>query len=206
MKSDVLLMRVICGSAVVSCKLMCISSLSAAAEPASEAAVRDAASSDSSERKCCDGELEEEEALRSGGKAGCCSLEEMEMASEEEEGGASVEEEFGASGCAAGLFREAVAGVIWSAGVVEGAIMKPGSLPCTTLPSPASLPCQPLHTGFTQSFLKRAVIHPFVSSYSILLLQASFSPSSKLQAPSSMLSIRCLPQGSYICSPECLPA
>lgn len=77
----------------------------------------------------------------------------MEVALEEEGGGADVEGEFGTCELAAGLSREAVAGVVGSAVVVEGAIMKPGSLPCTALPSPASLPCHPLHTGFTQSFM-----------------------------------------------------
>ena len=38
-KSAMLLMRVMGGSKVVSCRLMCISSLSAAAEPASEPAI-----------------------------------------------------------------------------------------------------------------------------------------------------------------------
>ena len=87
----------------------------------------------------------------------------MDLALEEEEGGAN---DFGASGVAAGLSREAVAGLVGSAGVVEGATMKPGSLPCTALPSPASLPCQPLQTGFTHSFLEHACIHSlFIHSF-----------------------------------------
>ena len=70
----------------------------------------------------------------------------------EAEGGTSVEEEEGlacAGGVVAALAWEAAIGCDSSAVDVEGAIMKPGSLLCTALPSDANLPCQTLYTAPT---------------------------------------------------------
>ena len=67
----------------------------------------------------------------------------------EEEGLAAAE------GVVAALAWKAATACDSSAEDVEGAIMKPGSLLCTALPSDANLPCQPLYTASTEGFLER---------------------------------------------------
>ncbi len=69
----------------------------------------------------------------------------------EAEGGISVEEEglASAEGVVEALAWEAATACDSSAVDVEGAIMKPGSLLCTALPSDANLPCQSLPTAST---------------------------------------------------------
>ena len=70
----------------------------------------------------------------------------------EAEGGIGVEEEglAAAEGVVAALAWKAATACDSSAEDVEGAIMKPGSLLCTALPSDANLPCQNLPTASTE--------------------------------------------------------